>query len=51
MIKEAKKVTCLVEFEDVASAAAAHESLQGAVLESSDCGGVYIDFHEGSSLS
>ncbi|KAK9820013.1 hypothetical protein WJX72_005117 [[Myrmecia] bisecta] len=40
----AKSVTCFVEFSDVASAMAVHQSQQGAVLSSSDRGGMRIQY-------
>lgn len=40
----AKSVTCFVEFVDVPTAMAVHASQQGAVLSSSDRGGIRIQF-------
>jgi hypothetical protein len=37
-------ITCFVEFSDVASAMAVHQSQQGAVLTSSDRGGIRIQY-------
>lgn len=37
-------ITCFVEFSDVASAMAVHQSQQGAVLQSSDRGGIRIQY-------
>ncbi|KAK9811958.1 hypothetical protein WJX73_003005 [Symbiochloris irregularis] len=39
-----KSVTCFVEYTDIASAMAVHASQQGAVLTSSDRGGIRIQF-------
>jgi len=39
-----QQVSCFVEFEDVNSAASCHMMLQGAVLASSDRGGIRIQF-------
>lgn len=39
-----QQVSCFVEFEDVVSASTVHNALQGAVLASSDRGGVRIQY-------
>ncbi|GFH21187.1 RRM domain-containing protein [Haematococcus lacustris] len=44
LVRGAKQVSCFVEFEDVMSAAAVHATYQGAVLPSSERGGIRIQY-------
>ncbi len=37
-----------IEFEDVAAAMAVHDSLQGAILASSDRGGIRVQYSKAS---
>jgi hypothetical protein len=39
-----KGVTCFVEFQTVEAAMAVHDTLQGAMLTSSDRGGIRIQY-------
>lgn len=44
VVKNGKSTTCFVELVDVPSAIGVHQELQGAVLSSSDRGGIRIQF-------
>lgn len=44
LVRGARSTSCFVEFADVATAMAVHQSQQGAILASSDRGGVRIQF-------
>ncbi|DBA88120.1 hypothetical protein WJX79_004687 [Trebouxia sp. C0005] len=44
LIRGARSVTCFVEFNDLPSAMACHQNQQGAVLTSSDRGGIRIQY-------
>eukprot|EP00245_Coleochaete_scutata_P018677 TRINITY_DN9848_c0_g1_i3.p1 TRINITY_DN9848_c0_g1~~TRINITY_DN9848_c0_g1_i3.p1 ORF type:complete len:459 (+),score=72.18 TRINITY_DN9848_c0_g1_i3:264-1640(+) len=44
ILRSVHGTTCFVEFQDVASAAYVHQSMQGAVLSSSNRGGMRIQF-------
>ncbi|EIE26934.1 hypothetical protein COCSUDRAFT_12206, partial [Coccomyxa subellipsoidea C-169] len=44
LVRGARSVTCFVEFSDVASAMGVHQSQQGAVLSTSDRGGIRIQY-------
>ncbi|BDA43084.1 probable cell wall integrity protein scw1 at C-terminar half [Coccomyxa sp. Obi] len=44
LVRGARSVTCFVEFSDVASAMSVHQSQQGAVLTTSDRGGIRIQY-------
>lgn len=44
LIRGARSVTCFVEFNDLPSAMACHQNQQGAVLNSSDRGGIRIQY-------
>ncbi|KAL6753888.1 hypothetical protein V8C86DRAFT_1792373 [Haematococcus lacustris] len=44
LVRGPKQVSCFVEFEDVMSAAAVHATYQGAVLPSSERGGIRIQY-------
>lgn len=42
MVRSARSTTAFVEFGDVASAMFVHQTLQGAILQSSDRGGIRV---------
>mmetsp|Transcript_15355 Transcript_15355/g.42921 ORF Transcript_15355/g.42921 Transcript_15355/m.42921 type:complete len:326 (+) Transcript_15355:234-1211(+) len=44
MVRNSRSTTCFVEFTDVASAMLVHQSQQGAILQSSDRGGIRIQY-------
>ncbi len=44
LVRGPRQVSCFVEFEDTATASAVHNTYQGAVLASSDRGGIRIQF-------
>ncbi len=44
MVRSSRNTTCFVEFTDVASAMMVHQSQQGIVLQSSDRGGIRIQY-------
>jgi hypothetical protein len=44
LVRGPRQVSCFVEFEDTGSATAVHNAYQGAVLASSDRGGIRIQY-------
>ncbi|CAD7697712.1 unnamed protein product [Ostreobium quekettii] len=44
LVRAPRCINCFVEFTDLASAMAVHHSLQGAILQSSDRGGIRIQY-------
>ena len=44
LVRGPKGLSCFIEFADVGTAAACHDSQQGAILSSSDRGGIRIQF-------
>ena len=44
VVRSARSTTAFVEFHDVPSAMMVHQTLQGAVLQSSDRGGIRIQW-------
>lgn len=44
LVRGSRNTTAFVEFHDTATAAAVHQSLQGAIMTSSDRGGIRIQF-------
>lgn len=44
IVRNARNTSCFVEFDDIPTAAAVHGSQQGAILASSDRGGIRIQF-------
>uniref|UniRef100_A0A061RX97 Cell wall integrity protein scw1 n=1 Tax=Tetraselmis sp. GSL018 TaxID=582737 RepID=A0A061RX97_9CHLO len=44
MVRNSRNTTCFVEFVDVASAMMVHQTQQGAILQSSDRGGIRIQY-------
>jgi hypothetical protein len=44
LVRSARSVTCFVEYTSIESAQAVHHSLQGAILASSDRGGIRIQY-------
>lgn len=44
LLRQERSTVCFIEFEDVISASALHQNLQGAVIPSSGRGGMRIQF-------
>ncbi|GAX79234.1 hypothetical protein CEUSTIGMA_g6674.t1 [Chlamydomonas eustigma] len=44
LVRGPKQVSCFVEFEDTVTASSSHSRLQGALLSSSDRGGIRVQF-------